>query len=156
MGMSPYTTNSSLVKERELNAEGDSLQSAKTRIWSELSRSHMNLAILLKDEGQLQPALILAHMAAKTKLKEIALHLRLDVPPDPMPYEDLIGWAREIALIDLETELFLNTLSYIAEPENMSLLKDMHTEHVDMMLERVRALLEEMSWKAAPSMMESK
>lgn len=156
MGMSPNTANLSLVKERELHADGDSLQSAKTRIWSELSRSHMNLAILLKDEGQLQPALILAHMAAKTKLKEIALHLRLDFPPDRMTYEDLIDRAREIALIDLETELFLNTLSYIAEPENMSLIKDMHAEHVEMILERVRALLEEMSWKAAPSMKESK
>ncbi|WP_143813060.1 hypothetical protein [Paenibacillus sp. XY044] len=148
--MSSNTANSSLVRERELNADGDCLQSAKTRIWSDLSRSHMNLAILLKDEGQLQPALILAHMAAKTKLKEVALHLRLEPSMDRLPYEDLIGRAREIALIDLETELFLNTLSYISEPENMTVLKDMHAAHMEMILERVRTILEELSWKTAP------
>ncbi|MWV46967.1 hypothetical protein GRF59_25475 [Paenibacillus sp. HJL G12] len=113
----------------------------KARNWNDLSQSHINLARLLMEEGLCKASLIVAHMALKAKLKQVYLQFEGMLPPDDICYDELISRTREFAEIDLETELFLNALQYIAETENAAFLPRIENGHLERMLERIEGVL---------------
>lgn len=135
------TAKQDFMENRDVFNEQEYRLSNKARTWNELSQTHINLAHLLKDEGLTRLSLILAHMAVRTKLKQIYVQAEGTLPPGNIFYDDLVSRAREFAAINLETELFLNTLNYISEPENVSFLQHIDVKHVEMMLERIDHVL---------------
>ncbi|MEC0372997.1 hypothetical protein [Paenibacillus chibensis] len=116
---------------------------SKARSWNDLSQSHLNLADLLMEEGLCKASLIVAHMAVKAKLKQVFLQSEGMLPPEDLGYDELIGRTREFAEIDLETELFLTTLQYIAETENAAFLPRIESGHLEKMIARIKNVL---SW----------
>ncbi|WP_339323725.1 hypothetical protein [Paenibacillus sp. FSL W8-0194] len=115
---------------------------AKARSWNDLSRSYMNFARPLLEAGFRKAALVVAHMSVKAKLKQIYLQSEGRFPPEDLYYDELIGTLRHVAEIDLETELFLNTLQYIAESEDSAFLAQNDGDHLTKMIERVEQTLE--------------
>jgi hypothetical protein len=113
----------------------------KARHLNKLSQSHINLAHLLMEEGLSKESLIVAHMAVKMKLKQIYLQSKGALPPEDVFYDDLICKTRSFAEIDLETELFLNTLHYIAETDHEVFLPRIKDGHLEKMFERIEDVL---------------
>ncbi|MEC0241862.1 hypothetical protein P4H66_18760 [Paenibacillus dokdonensis] len=114
---------------------------SKARNWNDLSQSHMNLAHLLMEEGLCRASLIVGHMAVKAKLKQVYLQSEGMLPLEDICYDELINTIRDFAEINLETELFLNTLQYIAETENATFLPRIDEGHLEKMLERIEGIL---------------
>jgi len=115
---------------------------AKARSWNDLSRSYISFARPMLEAGFCKAALVVSHMSVKAKLKQIYLQSEGKFPPEDMYYDDLISRLRRVADIDLETELFLNTLHYIAESEDSALLPQNDGDQLSKMIERVERTLE--------------
>ncbi|MGN7494086.1 hypothetical protein ACTHPF_23245 [Paenibacillus sp. SAF-054] len=114
---------------------------SKARSWNDLSRTHIDLAHLLMEEGLCKASLIVAHMAVKAKLKQVYLQSQGELPPEQLCLDELINRMRSFAEIDLDTELFLNTLQFIAETENAAFLPRIENGHLEKMIARVKGVL---------------
>ncbi|BFH60850.1 MULTISPECIES: hypothetical protein [Paenibacillus] len=124
---------------------------AKARNWNDLSHGHISLARHLLEEGLCKASLIVAHLAVKAKLKQIYLQSEGVFPPEDICYEDLIDRTRSFAEIDLETELFLNTLHYIAETDNAAFLPQIENGHGEKIFERILSVLKSLDQYAISS-----
>ncbi|GAB6991620.1 hypothetical protein [Paenibacillus pini] len=133
------------MREQLEHYEGDHDLCAKALSWSELAQSHLNLAHLLLEEGLCKPSLIVAHMAVKAKLKQIYLQVAGMIPPEQWLFDDLVSHTREVTKINMETELFLNTLCFISEEDHLSFLDGMSQNHVVTMLQRLEEILASMN-----------
>lgn len=115
---------------------------AKARSWNDLSLSYIHFARPLLEAGFCKAALVVAHMSVKAKLKQLYMQLEGKFPPEDLYFDELIGLLRQTAGIDLETELFLNTLQYIAECTDAAFFLQDGGDHLPKMLERVEQTLE--------------
>ncbi|WP_313638271.1 hypothetical protein [Paenibacillus sp.] len=130
------------------SSEFKSRLSAKIQGYNALSQSHIDLATLLLEENLTNTCLIIGHMSVKAMLK--AVYLKEDdrgvfTDMNQISFEELLSFARDHDVIDLDTEQFLSKVFFLSSLENIPLASNLDKNHVMMIMRRVEESLRALS-----------
>ncbi|WP_438348904.1 hypothetical protein ACP8HI_25525 [Paenibacillus sp. FA6] len=99
-------------------------------------------------EGLTPPSLVLGYMSVKAMLNAIYLHRGgWAIFMNEISFDELLLFARDQNIIDLDTELFLGEICFLTNHKYIAATHNLQKEHVTSIMSRIEELLYSLSEK---------
>ncbi|MNO24255.1 hypothetical protein D3C76_140710 [compost metagenome] len=117
-----------------------------------LPQTYMNLIPIFLNQNLPKPCLILSNWSLEIMLKAVYVNERGSTfPPHTLSIEILFDLTRNEASIDLDSVSLIQSVKYLANYPNHTLLQNMSAAHLQRIMRRVDELLCRLSPKATNS-----
>ncbi|WP_052676078.1 hypothetical protein [Paenibacillus sp. IHBB 10380] len=108
----------------------------------DLSQIHMNFTFPFIQENSPRVCFILSNRALESMLKALYMKENNSVfPPHSLSLEDVVQFTAQESGPDLDTVMFIHSIHYLASLKDISLIHQMQSAHLKMLMKRVDDVL---------------
>ena len=141
-----YNKKVILINRIPNDSEFTSPLSSKVQSYSDLSNSYMSMGLMFLQEGLIPPCLVLGYMSVKAMLNANYVHHGgRAILKNEISFDELILFARDQNIIDLDTELFLGEICFLTSYKYVAATHHLQQEQVTIIMNKIEKLLYSLS-----------